>query len=172
MHAARRADEPSVETFDGVALTECGDVLVVVWKSAATEGRYDWFEPRLFAMAQRHASMAILQIILSSSKPPNAALRARVRGSLVRLGPKLRCLVSVPVGDAIWATLVRGIMRGMAILAGQSEVLTVVASMDAAFERLTQDVGPETPSAEALARALDALGAALGVRIHRPRALR
>jgi hypothetical protein len=158
-----------VETFDGVAIAECGDVLLVVWKSDATLARYDWFEPRVFAMAERHESIAICQFILSSSRPPDAALRARLRATLVRLGPRMRRLVSVPIGDAIWLTLVRGIMRGMAILSGQSGAVFVAANVESALDRIAQVRTADTPSRDVLAGTAEESARALGVHLQRVR---
>jgi hypothetical protein len=62
----------------------------------------------------------MLQMILTSSRPPDSGARAEMYAGLQRQGPALRRLVTVPLGDGLWASLVRTIMRGFVIVAKQN----------------------------------------------------
>jgi hypothetical protein len=165
LHAPRPSLAAPIALSDGVGVAIAGDVLLVVWKGAANRERYDWFEACVWSMAEEHASFAICQFVMSSSRPPDARLRARTRETLVALGPRVRCVVSVPIGDVLWATVVRTIMRGVAILSGHSDTVIVAGSLNEALDRIRRVASAATPERAALAAAARDLGTALGVRL-------
>jgi hypothetical protein len=154
-----------VRVKNGVAMVVSGDALVALWQAPATAERWQWNFADLEQLARRSAAgTVVLDLILPSSSPPNAALRARMRQDFASLGPKLRKLVVVPLGDGLWLSIVRTIVRGTLLVAGQSRQQAVVATIDEGLDRIQQAASPDTPSRAELNAAVDALYGALGLR--------
>jgi hypothetical protein len=156
---------PSVDVGDGIAMAAAGDVLFTVWKGPSVDALIDRFEPHVWAMADKYPSFVIVQIIMSSSSPPNASVRARARRAMTTLGPRLRCVLSLPVGDGLWTTLVRTIMRGMAVLSGQSDIVRTASSLPDMFERIGALASAHTPDRAELSRVVQELAKLSGVRL-------
>ena len=152
----------AVETFDGIAAARCGDVLLVLWKLPATLERFAWLEERLAELERAEPSFVLVQLISSSSSPPDAKLRARVRTVLRGLEGRMRHLVSVPLGDALWMSVVRVIMRGMTLVSGQGQRSSVASSAKEAFDVVAAVAQPATPSRNELEETLLAMCVALG----------
>jgi hypothetical protein len=152
-----------VHACDGVATVGSGDVLFVLWKLAPTVERYDWFESRLDEFAAQQASFVICQLILPTSTPPNARIRARTRETLARLRPKLRRVVSVPLGDALWMSVVRVVMRGMAIVTGHAETSTIASTLHEGLDQVTAAASSNTPGRADFVVGLGKACAALGL---------
>lgn len=154
-------DEASA--FDGLAAVQCGDVLIVLWKLPATSERFDWLEARLHEAARAHASFVVCQVILASSSPPNARLRARIREVMDGLRGKMRRVVSVALGDAVWMSVVRVVMRGLSILSGHGDASTIARTAREGLDHILAAAGPDTPDRDALEDALASAAAALGI---------
>ena len=106
-------------------------------------------------------SVAACQFLLSTASPPGSAERAEIRAGLEVVLPRARRLVTVPLGDAAWHSIVRGIVRVALALSGQSRIIKVAAGAPEAFDLLAQVATPESPSIASLAAAFDALHTAL-----------
>jgi hypothetical protein len=152
-----------VEHRDGIALVRTGDVLVAVWKLAATRERFDWLTEHLRTMADRWPSFVVLQLIMSSSSPPDAPLRARVRAVMRELDGRMRFLVSVPLGDALWMTIVRTIMRGLTVISGQTGRTSVASTVSQGLDHVAAVAREATPTRDELIDAILAVLAALDV---------
>jgi hypothetical protein len=103
-----------------------------------------------------------LMIVLSTADPPDAATRQENSLRLRQLGRSLRRLVAVPVGDSLWLSIVRTVMRGMSVVA--QAPLHVGATPAHGIDKLLECASPSTPrrfqverDLEALYRALDAV---------------
>jgi hypothetical protein len=154
--------EGDVLAEDGVAVIGRGDTFCIVYQKAARLHRTRWLFERLEAFAAgRKGEVMVLMVVLPTADPPDGPTRAENAAGLKRLGPRLRRLVTAPVGDAFRATIVRTIMRALAALQGKSGVHFVVNSVDEAVQRIRQAAGAETPSVDQLHQDLDALHAAL-----------
>ena len=109
------------EMFDGVATLTRGDLLMIVYQKPARLHRSRWLFDRVDEFVKSSPGDKIaLMIVLPTADPPDAPTRAENRLRLRRLGPALRCIVTVPVGDAFWTSVVRTIMRALAVLQGRS----------------------------------------------------
>src|SRR6478672_1880468 len=95
------------EMFDGVATLTRGDLLMIVYQKPARLHRSRWLFDRVdeFVKAS-HGDKIALMIILPTADPPDAPTRAENALRLRRLGSALRRIVTVPVGDAFWMSLV------------------------------------------------------------------
>lgn len=160
------AEGPFVEVrlFSGVASAALGDTLVVLWSTPATLPRWSWQWARAEELMQAHeGGVACLVVVLSSSTPPDSALRARMKADIAAAGARLRRYVVVPLGDSVWLAIVRTIGRAVLLLSGQSEQQKVAASVDQGLALVQQGAGPYTPPRCDLERTLGELAGLLGV---------
>ena len=155
----------SVRTNDGVALVARGDVVLIVYRAAARLHRTRWlFDELDRAAAESPGGVMAYMVILATADPPDAATRAENTARLQKLGPALSLLVTVPVGDVFWVSVVRTIMRAMHLVHGRSRSQAVMTTLEAGLDRLLEASGPKTPQRTQLEADLDALHAALGVK--------
>jgi hypothetical protein len=153
-----------VEVGDGLAAVAIGDTLISLWRDPASMERWMWLMERKRELAARCAGgILVLSVILPSSKPPDAKIRAAMRDSLGSLGSHLRQIVVLPVWDGVWHAVVRTIVRGILLLSGQGQQQTVASSLQEAVARLRELSSPATPDAATLRAAVDTLATALGV---------
>ncbi|HEU4410061.1 MAG TPA: hypothetical protein VFS43_32705 [Polyangiaceae bacterium] len=148
---------------DGLATAVVGDVLITVWKSPASVARWQWLHAQADALLARSpGGFVYLSIILSSSTPPNAALRTKMQADFRRLGSKLRRLVVVPLGDSLWKSVVRAIVRALMLVSGLPKQQAVAASIDEGIDRVLDVAGPNTPTRAELRAGAEALLRMLG----------
>lgn len=148
---------------DGLAIDLVGDVLIIVWKSPATMARWHWLHVQAEALLPRSPEgFVFFDIILSSSTPPDAALRAKMQADLRRLRSRLRRLVVVPVGDSLWRTIARAIVRATILVSGLSKQRAIAASIDEGIDCVLDVTGPNTPTRAELRASTEALLRVLG----------
>jgi len=148
---------------DGLVIARSGDVVFAVWKLPATRERFELFERMLEATGREHASFVVCQLILASSAPPNAKLRAHMHAVMRAYEGRLRRVVSVPLGDALWIAVVRVVMRGMALFSGLSATSTTAGSAAEGLDQILAAASEATPPREVLVDAVRAACVALGV---------
>jgi hypothetical protein len=150
--------------FDGIALWSRGDTILIVWQTPARIHRLKWLFEQIDAVAARNlGGIVVLQLVLSTSSPPDGPAREENQVRMRRLGASLRRLVTVPLGDALWMSIVRAIMRGLTLVSGQSKSQFVASSEAEGLDLLMKAAGPSTPSRRELSTELDELYRALGV---------
>ncbi|HEU4535131.1 MAG TPA: hypothetical protein VFS00_13480 [Polyangiaceae bacterium] len=148
---------------DGLATAVVGDVLIAVWQSPATVERWQWLKAQVDALLTRSpGGFVCFYIILSSSTPPNAALRTKMQAHFRRLGPELRRLVVVPLGDSLWKSVVRTLVRAIMLVSGRAKQQAVAASIDEGIDRVLDVAGPNTPTRAELRAGAEALLRMLG----------
>jgi len=150
-----------VEVFDGVALASQGDTILMLWKGGSRVHRLRWVFEKIEELLRVQPTFAVMQVILPSSQTPDADARTLIARELTRLRPKMRRLVTVPVGSSVRMSLVRAIIRAVATLTGLSDIQVIVEDVDTGIQRLLERAGPQTPGGQALADAMTALYAAL-----------
>src|SRR5580658_1434062 len=108
---------------DAVSLTTREGLVTALWQGPAVVTRGRWLFDRTdeFVAAKPSRKFVILQLILQSSTPPNQEARADMSNRIRKLDKNLVRIVSVPVGDALWASIVGTIMRGANVLQGRSK---------------------------------------------------
>ena len=107
------AGSSSIHVNDGVAVAVHGDLVLIVYQAPARLHRSRWLFDLLdeAAAAANPYGIKGLMVILSTADPPDAATRAENVTRLRRLGSGLRVLVTVPIGDVFWVSVVRTVMR-------------------------------------------------------------
>src|SRR5690349_5361732 len=112
MQYDRRLDsEGQPRVFDGVGASTRGDLLLVVYKAAARVERTRWaFDVADELLAAHPAGIVGLMVVLPTADPPDAPARAENHTRFARLGPRLRRMVTVPVGNELRTMIVRTIM--------------------------------------------------------------
>jgi hypothetical protein len=136
-----------MQVYDGVALTQVGDTVLSLWKAGARVHRSRWIYDFLDDLAPRvPGGLLGLMVILPTSEPPDRATRQMNATRLRRLRPWMRRLVTVPLGDLLRFTLVRSVIRGMALTGGWSQIHFVEGTQSRGFARLLQAAGPLTPT--------------------------
>jgi hypothetical protein len=159
------AQEGKVFVFDGVAASCRGDTILICYQKAARFERTHWLFDRIddFMRALPAGGVIALMVVLETADPPDALTRAENNKRLTRLGDAVRCLVTVPVGDAFRMAIVRSFMRGLNLALGHSKTRLVSDTVEAGLVRMLEAASPATPSRAQIARDLGALYRALGV---------
>ncbi|MEZ4409955.1 MAG: hypothetical protein R3A52_26285 [Polyangiales bacterium] len=153
-----------VEVFDGVASVVTGDVLIALWQAPARAARIRHITAVTERMLRaREGTIAGCQFLLPSASPPRLQERSDIGAGIDVVLPRSRRLVTVPLGDAAWQSVVRGVMKAGLFLIGQSSRVKVAANAGEAFALLGEVATSDTPDAAVMARALDALHEALRV---------
>jgi serine/threonine-protein kinase len=142
------AIEANVATFDGLAAVVRGDLMAMVWKSSARAPRTRWAFDIIHRLAARQPrGIVVLMIILPSAAPPDREARIENELGLRRLGSSLRAVSTVVVGDGVFQTLLRSVIRAMMLphVHRISAASTIESTIDEGIARLRMHAGPATP---------------------------
>jgi hypothetical protein len=153
-----------VRLGDGLAACDVGDVLVLLWKSPPNLQRWAWNFAEIERLAFRHREgVIVLDLLLESSTAPDAVTRGRMQRDLRKLGLKLRRLVVVPLGNSLWTSLVRTMVRALLLLSGQASRQVVVGTVAEGLAAVAKAGSAHTPSERVIEGAIGDLYRALGV---------
>ncbi len=153
-----------VEVVDGVGVLRKGDALIVLWTKPASAERWAFQLSAMQAMAPSHDDgILVLVLILAVDTPPEASVRTDMEAALRRMGPQLRRLVAVPLGDSVWLSIIRTIVRGLIIVSGQSHRHRVADRVSDGIDLLQEKAGPLTPTKSELLQGIAELSLALGL---------
>jgi len=148
----------SVLANDGVAVAVRGDVLTVLYKEPARLHRSRWVYDLADRLVERSPhGIAALMVVLPTSDPPDGPARAENSSRLRKLGPSLRLLVTVPVGDDLSRSIVRSVMRATAVLHRGPSRLLLSDTLEEGIARLLESATPMTPSFDRIADDVSAL---------------
>jgi hypothetical protein len=153
-----------LQVKDGVAVGCRGDLVLVVYQAPARLHRTRWlFDMLDKAAAANPDGIRGLMVVLPTADPPDAKTRAENATRLRKLAPSVRLMVTVPVGDALWISVVRTVMRAMHLIEGRSRNQAVMTSLETGLDRLYEASGARTPPRSQTEADLDAMHLALGV---------
>ena len=156
--------QTTAKVHEGIGTLAAGDVLVVLWSEPASPKRWQVVVDHFESLAREYPEGILpLFLILAAAEPPDAELRRRMQADIRRFGPKLRRGVFVPLGDSIWISVVRTIVRTIFLLSGQSKRHMVVATIEDGLERIQEAAGTHTPARPELLAGIETLYRALGV---------
>jgi hypothetical protein len=144
-----------------VAVARRGNVMLLLWTGEPTVQALDWVDEKVAAEAASIERGVALQIIDPRAGPPNAAARARIQAMYRRELRNGRRLVTAPLGDSLRHSVMRALVRGMALVAGRSAHVSVASTLeDAHAAALEHAVGV---TAEELSAVVGEMYEALGV---------
>lgn len=136
---------------DGIAIGGLGDALVVVWTKPATLERGRWLTAQLARRLQEtEGSVVVVQLIRPSSKPPGAEARKEAAEMLALIRARTRRFINVPLGDDLWALLVRMVLRGIALGEPSTSCLVVAESAERAIDEVDRVRSAATPTRDQL----------------------
>jgi hypothetical protein len=135
-----------------------GDTQLGLWKAPASLERWQWLMEQTRALSMKlPEGMLRLDFILATSTPPDARMLLKFQADLRHLGPRLRRYVVVPVGDTVWLSVVRSIVRTALIITGLSKQHVVAATAAEGVTRLHEAAKVNTPSRKELVDAVNTL---------------
>ena len=141
-----------LEVFDGVAFSKTGDTFVTVWKASARLHRSRWLYDLTDSLLPQSAGVVALLVVLPTSEPPDRATRIENSVRLRRLRPSLRRLVTVVPGDSFRMSIIRSVVRGMALSGGIARVHTVQATLERGVMEMRKSASGVTPSFDDIRR--------------------
>ncbi|MBN8613046.1 MAG: hypothetical protein J0L92_20820 [Deltaproteobacteria bacterium] len=146
--------------YPGCAVSSCGGISILVWTGEPTLAANQWAVRTLLSNRTKTAGeVTLLQIIAASAGTPDAETRAYIQDVYKRELSEVRRMVSAPLGDGFKQSVVRTIMRGMAVIAGKTQHITVVSTLDKAYDALLERRA--TPTRETLSSQVRAMFAEL-----------
>ena len=149
---------PKTTSADGVASLVVGDTQIGLWKAPASLDRWQWLMDDTRALSSRFPEGVLrLDFILATSSPPDARMLSKFQADLRDLGPRLRRYVVVPIGDTVWLSIVRSIVRTALIITGLSKQHSVAATIAEGVSRVHEAAKANTPSRKQLVDAVDLL---------------
>jgi DNA-binding CsgD family transcriptional regulator len=163
----RKASEApliDIRIFSGATAAVLGDTVLMLWASGATAPRWAWKRALLEErVAANESGVLCLSLILPSSTPPDADVRAQMKADLHRLGPQLRRFVAVPLGNSMWMGIVRAVGKAVLFVSGRSSQQTLASSVEEGLTRLLEASSASTPPRHELEEAVAELARLLGV---------
>ncbi len=151
---------PAVQTYDGVAMATRGDTCSILWKAPARQPRSRWLFDQMdrYVVDQPEGVLALM-IILPTSAPPDRAASIESATRLMKLRPSIRRVVIVVLGDSVWQSVAKGILR--VFMPWSSSRVVFASEVDEGITKLLRMAGTKTPKAAAIQRDVRALYAAL-----------
>jgi hypothetical protein len=154
----------SVQADDGVAMAVRGDTLTVVYQEPARLHRSRWVYDQADRLVERcPEGIVALVVMLPTCTPPDGPTRAENSSRLRKLGPSLRRLVTVPVGDDLSKSIARSVVRATAIVQKGPSRLRLSETVEGAIACLLESASPVSPSFDQIAADVRALCKALDV---------
>lgn len=155
--------EGEVDVNDGVALIVRGDALISLWNAPARLHRSRWvYDAADELAASRSNGMCALMILLPTADPPDGPARNENALRMRALKKSLRRLVTVVLGDDLRQTIIRSVLRIVALPLGPGRA-GVASSVERGIEQLVRAGSPSTPSFADLAKDVGSLFRQLGV---------
>ena len=149
---------PNIEVFDGVAVSRRGDLLVFLYEGDARLHRTRWAFDRADELARMYPNgILILFLIPPGSAPPDAATRSENAVRFRKLLPSIRRFVTVPLGDALRAAIVRAVMRAMILVQRQASRHVIADTESEAISSVLELAGRDTPNRQTIEAEIRAL---------------
>ncbi len=163
MQGAELVPQGKVLVYDGVGMLFRGDACLIVYQKAARIERTRWLFDVVenYLLDNAHSLLAFL-IVLPSADPPDAATRQENADRMKKIGPRVRRLVTMPIGNDFKVNLVRAIMRGLNLLVRDSGKRSIADTIDEGIDELLADASAQTPSARQIRDDIGVIYQALG----------
>jgi hypothetical protein len=155
---------PNVELHPSLAFSVAGDVGLILWSGTPTIEANRWLMGRFTAGLSAIDGTAVgLQIIGEDTPVPDSATRRYVQQSYQQDLARVRRLVNTPLGDSLRQSIIRTVLRTMAVVGDRRKVLTIAATIDEALDLVAAVSSPHTPSRAVLSDRIDQLFNAKGL---------
>ncbi len=155
--------EGQVLVYDGVGMLFRGDVCVIVYQKAARLERTRWlFDVVENFLAGTDTDLLAFMLVLPSADPPDAETRQENTDRMRRLGPRIRRLVTTPIGNAFKVNVVRAIMRGLNVVLGNRDKQFIADTVDQGLMRLLEATSERTPTIQQMRADIAAIYRELG----------
>jgi hypothetical protein len=151
----------SIRTYPGVACARSGTVLLLLWTGEPTVDALEWVDATIAAETKRWERGVALQIIDPSAGTPGLEARGRIQALYRRELRAGRRLVTAPLGDSLRHSVLRALIRGMALVAGKTAHVSVASTLEDAYAAALE--GVEGLTAADLHRIVVRMYGALGV---------
>ena len=126
-----------------------GDTCLVVYQKAARIERTRWlFDVVENYLLDHETDLLAFLIVLPSADPPDAPTRQENTDRMKKIGHRIRRLVTMPIGNAFKANLVRAVMRGLNVLTGHSDTRSIADTVDEGLDELLGFASERTPSVQ------------------------
>ena len=151
----------AVQMYDGLAMSTRGDAIAILWKAPARLHRSRWLFDQLDRIiAEQPEGVLTLMVILPTSAPPDRATSIESARRLIKIRSGTRRAVVVILGDSLWQSMAKGILRVFMPSWGSSRLL-FAGEVDEGIAKLARAASPRTPKAATIQRDVRALYAAL-----------
>lgn len=135
---------------------------MVLWREDARVERMRWLQRELRQLLDGSVSDAVyLQIVESTSAPPDAETRKVAKAIVQDVADRVPLVVTVPLGDTIWQSVVRTMLRLLLMVSGMGGRHVVVTTFEQACGVIEARATGSTPDTAALAQTYARLQAAL-----------
>lgn len=157
-------DDPQNPTtiFDGIAIAERGDVLLVLWRKMASFERLAFFLSRLHEMLKRvEGDILILQILPTDTSPNEQNAREVMMSRMKASASRVRRIVTVFQGEELHLGELRSMLRATRKLLGRSDAKAVWGSTNEGIDIILEQASLRTPTRAALESTVEKLNKAL-----------
>jgi hypothetical protein len=140
-----------------------GDTCLIVYQKAARIERTRWlFDVIENYLLDNDTNLLAFLIVLPSADPPDARTRQENTDRTRRIGQRIRRLVTLPIGNAFKANIVRAIMRGLNFILGQSDSRSIADNVADGLDELLEVATERTPPARQICDDIGLIYQALG----------
>jgi hypothetical protein len=152
-----------VLVYDGVGMLMRGDTCMIVYQKAARIERTRWvFDVVENYLLDNETDLLAFLIVLPSADPPDGRTRQENTDRLKKIGPRVRRLVTMPIGNAFKTNLVRAVMRGLNLVLGHSETRSIADTVDEGLDELLEFASERTPPMQQIRNDIALIYQALG----------
>ena len=163
VQGAQVVPQGKVLVYDGVGMLFRGDACLIVYQKAARIERTRWlFDVVDNYLLDNDLTLLAFLIVLPSADPPDARTRQENTDRTRKIGHRIRRLVTVPIGSAFKANMVRAVMRGLNFLLGQSESRSIADTVAEGLDKLLEGASERTPPARQIRDDIGVIYQALG----------
>jgi hypothetical protein len=163
VQSAEIVQQGKVLVFDGVGVLFRGDTCLAVYQRAARFERTSWlFDVVENYLLDHDGDLLAFLIVLPSADPPDARTRQENNDRMRKIGPRIRRLVTLPIGNAFKVNIVRTVMRGLTLLAGHSDTRSIADTLEEGLDAILEVASERTPPASQIRADIAEIYKALG----------
>lgn len=147
-----------IQTYPGLVVARAGDVGLILWHGEPTLAANRWLIQYVTTARRAGSGFKIgIQLICDATPLPEADARRYVQEAFREELPHVRRFINAPLGDSMRQSLVRTILRGMAMIADRSKVVVIASTIREALDLTVPVASEDTPPRAVLDRLVDDL---------------